>query len=192
MVSFRHVDPPGSRQIHESLRCYREHRRRRAGGGPHFFVPAERCIGEYVEGLNVPQWWSSAGSVTGCLRTSSNVARRTTAPPTIADSLWRSTLRSPDINTITGDSSTMNTSDLTICATSQPMASAAATAVPCPFREDGRLHIETEIPGGRHHPEARGWKTHRTSVCRSDSRFSFRDVRSGARTRFPHSVQLPS
>lgn len=62
-------------------------------------------------------------------RASSGVALRAAAAPATAASFAGSTRFAPDVNAITGRSSTMKTSDFTICATPQPIALDASAAV---------------------------------------------------------------
>lgn len=79
-------------------------------------------------------------------RASSGEALRTSDAPATPASFEGSTRFAPDVNAITGRSSAMKISDFTICATSQPIAFAAAAAV---FVPSGNRWILGSTPSRR-------------------------------------------
>ena len=76
-------------------------------------------------------------------RASSGVARRVSDAPATLANFEGSTRFAPDVNAITGRPSAMKIRDFTICATSQPIAWAASTAVLVP---SGNLRTFGSIP----------------------------------------------
>ena len=113
-----------------------EHRVRRPRGGPDGRKASQRLVNQRLERLIVTEWRDPADREPGGGRASSALAAR-------SPSRFAATRRSPAHSTITGSSSRMNTSDLTIWPTSHPTATAASGAVRA---ESGSITTDTSRP----------------------------------------------